>query len=470
MKSFNIASLRSHIALVDQDSVLFNVTILQNVSQGLLHQNHVSPEVALKMCLKAIDEANCDFVHSLPKGIHTTIGGSDGVELSGGQSQRISLARALVRRPALLILDEPTSALDAQSERLIMQSLENAATTGMTIIMIAHRLTTIAHADNIIVMESGKVIEQGKHEELVEAAGLYAQLLNTQASSSCETTIITPSSSTDSVDTIVDDDTEPAISHKTYNVDIEASPMLSQDISENALSTAQILERVWSLSRRERPFIFMGILASITSGALIIGEAFIFGHLVSALNDEANQTKVIHFYCLMFFVLGLIALLAYSASGSCFGFVSERLIARVQSLSLKKILNQDQAFFSTDGHGVHQLTASMKADCGALAGLSGVIIGTICSITTSMLGGIILAHIVAWKIAVVLLAAVPVMMVSWQFSEDVSEKITNNHSAPATYDYRPRPSLSNATKVHIMAPPLLLQKLVRAFEPSLRTV
>lgn len=455
MKSFNVASLRSHIALVDQDSILFNGTILQNVSQGLLHHKDISPEVALKMCLQAIDEANCDFVHSLPKGIHTKVGGSDGVELSGGQSQRISLARALVRRPALLILDEPTSALDAQSERLIMQSLKNAAGTGITIVMIAHRLATIAHADNIIVMESGKVIEQGKHEELAEAAGLYAQLLNTQqADSSCGTPTISPTSSTESVDTIVDDDIKPVISKKTHNVDIEAASMLSQDTSEKALSTTQILGRVWSLSRRERPFIFMGILASITSGALIIGEAFIFGHLVSALNDEANQTKIIHFYCLMFFVLGLIALMAYSASGSCFGFVSERLVARVQSLSLKKILIQDQAFFSTDGHGVHQLTASMKADCGALAGLSGVIIGTICSITTSMLGGIILAHIVAWKIAIVLLAAVPVMMVSWLPSEDVLEKITNSRSVPATCDYRPRPSSSNATKVHIMVLPL----------------
>lgn len=415
MKALNVASFRSHVALVDQDSVLFEGTILQNISQGLLHQKSIPPDTALDLCMKAVDEANCDFVHSLSKGVHTKVGGSDGVELSGGQCQRISLARALVRRPALLILDEPTSALDARSERLIMQSLKNAAKTGMTIVMVAHRLVTIAHADNIVVMESGKVIEQGKHDELLEAAGLYAQLLSTQqANPSDEVSNVSPISSTDSIDTIVDDELEATPSHKTYNVDIEAASTstLAKEGPEQRLSTSRVLGRVWSLSRKERPFIFLGILASIISGAIIIGEAFIFGHLVAALNSEVNETSTVHFYCLMFFVLAIIALLAYSASGTCFGFVSERLVARVQNLSLRKILNQDQAFFSTDGHGVHQLTAAMKSDCGALAGLSGVIVGMLCSITTSMLGGIILAHVVAWKIAVVLLAAVPVMMVS----------------------------------------------------------
>lgn len=161
-----------------------------------------------------------------------------------------------------------------------------------------------------------------------------------------------------------------------------------------------------------------------------MGEALVFGNLVHILNDRsgaADLASQANFFCLMFFVLSLIALAAYSISGSSFGVVSENMILRVQSMSLRTILAQDVAWFSQPNRSPSMLTSKMNTDAGHLSSLSGVILGTLFSVTTSVFGGIILAHIVAWKIAVVLLSAVPVMLVAGFFRLHVLSKAEQRH-------------------------------------------
>ncbi|MDB9536847.1 ABC transporter ATP-binding protein [Dolichospermum planctonicum CS-1226] len=163
IRKFEINSLRRQIAVVSQDTFIFNTSVWKNIAYG-------TPKVTETEIKEAARLANAlEFILEMPKGFNTQLG-DRGVRLSGGQRQRIAIARALLRNPEILILDEATSALDSVSERLIQESLEKLS-VGRTVIAIAHRLSTIAKADKVVVLEQGRIVEQGKYQELLEQKG-----------------------------------------------------------------------------------------------------------------------------------------------------------------------------------------------------------------------------------------------------------------------------------------------------------
>ncbi len=169
----NLKDLRSNISLVSQDVVLFEGSIAENVAYG------VASEVSDEQILAALEAANLTgFVNSLPGGIHNQVG-ENANQLSGGQRQRLAIARALIKDAPILILDEATSALDNESERQVQASLERLM-RGRTTLVIAHRLSTVKNADCILVMDEGRIIEQGSHDELLAREGSYAQLYRMQ--------------------------------------------------------------------------------------------------------------------------------------------------------------------------------------------------------------------------------------------------------------------------------------------------
>ena len=173
IQDLDLQSLRGLMGLVTQDSILFNDTIKANISLGKL--NATDDEI-----IEALKIANAyEFVKDLPKGIHTNIGDS-GNKLSGGQKQRLSIARAVLKNPPIMILDEATSALDTESEKFVQIALENMM-QNRTSIVIAHRLSTIQKADVIVVMQKGKIVEQGNHEELITLNGVYNKLVTLQS-------------------------------------------------------------------------------------------------------------------------------------------------------------------------------------------------------------------------------------------------------------------------------------------------
>lgn len=168
-----LRELRAHLSLVSQDVVLFEGTIAENVGYGALH------DASRDEIRKALDAANLlSFVDGLPQGLDTPVG-ENASQLSGGQRQRLAIARALIKNAPILILDEATSALDNESERQVQASLE-LLMAGRTTLVIAHRLSTVQKADKIVVLDAGKIVEQGRHEELVEMNGLYASLYKMQ--------------------------------------------------------------------------------------------------------------------------------------------------------------------------------------------------------------------------------------------------------------------------------------------------
>ncbi|KAF2518504.1 ABC transporter ATP-binding protein [Flavobacterium salilacus subsp. salilacus] len=173
IRDYKLKSVRGMMGLVTQDSILFNDSIRNNVALG--KENASDEEI-----IEALKIANAyEFVKDLPEGIETNIGDS-GNKLSGGQKQRLSIARAVLKNPPIMILDEATSALDTESERLVQQALENMM-QNRTSVVIAHRLSTIQKADKIIVMQKGKIVEQGTHDELLALDGIYRKLVMMQS-------------------------------------------------------------------------------------------------------------------------------------------------------------------------------------------------------------------------------------------------------------------------------------------------
>lgn len=172
VRDVKLTSLRNHIGMVQQDNILFSESARANIVMG-------KPDATHEEVVRAAEAANAhDFISSLPNGYDTELG-ERGVKLSGGQKQRVAIARVFLRDPGILILDEATSALDLESEHMIQESLARL-TKGRTTIIVAHRLSTITHADKIVVMKEGQIVEQGKHEELLEKRGVYHGLWSVQ--------------------------------------------------------------------------------------------------------------------------------------------------------------------------------------------------------------------------------------------------------------------------------------------------
>ncbi len=172
VRTLKMDDVRSLIGLVDQEAVLFNDSVYNNIAFGL-------EGVPMEEVIKAAKIANAhDFIAALDEGYHTVIG-DRGSKLSGGQRQRICIARAILKNPPILLLDEATSALDTESERLVQDAL-NKLMQNRTTVIIAHRLSTVKHADVICVLEDGKIIESGNHQELLMQQGLYRKLIDMQ--------------------------------------------------------------------------------------------------------------------------------------------------------------------------------------------------------------------------------------------------------------------------------------------------
>jgi subfamily B ATP-binding cassette protein MsbA len=172
VRTFTQKSLRQQISFVLQETVLFHAPIWHNIAYG-------KPDAIRSEILRAAELANAhEFIEKMPEG-YDTIVGERGMTLSGGQRQRIAIARAIIRNTPMLILDEPSSGLDAASERLVFEALDRL-TEGKTAIVIAHRLSTIQRADVIFVVDEGRIVESGQHQDLLESGGLYAELYELQ--------------------------------------------------------------------------------------------------------------------------------------------------------------------------------------------------------------------------------------------------------------------------------------------------
>jgi len=172
VKDLKISDLRALMGIVTQETILFNDTVRNNIAYGMV-------DIPLKRVKEAAQMANAhQFIEKMEKGYHTVIG-ERGVKLSGGEKQRLAIARALLKNPPILILDEAPSSLDTEWELLVQEAIDRMM-EHRTSLVIAHRLSTVQHADEIVVLDKGRIVDQGTHKELLSRGGIYKRLYNMQ--------------------------------------------------------------------------------------------------------------------------------------------------------------------------------------------------------------------------------------------------------------------------------------------------
>ncbi|KAH1307883.1 hypothetical protein KXX13_007729 [Aspergillus fumigatus] len=478
LRDVNPRDLRSFMSLVQQEPSLLDRSLLENIAHGLINSNHPShahlkatllstdladlasevrggkdltaaaeargPNVAeiVGLVTKAASLADADgFISVLQHGYGTVVG-SSGRLISGGQKQRVALARALVKDPAVLILDEATASLDSRSEQRIQRAISNIA-SGRTIITIAHRLSTIASADNIIVMHKGHIVEQGNHATLMAKNGTYAELVKLQTlASKDETTInIDAASKSDQTSSSEADIEKSAILLDDFG-DAEKIPVSTTaapvaDAAEEAEEPETPKKSLWALAKGYAPalrphllFIFLALLGSSVVGGAFSGEAVIFGNTVGSLNPCHSADSIRsrgNFFGLMFFILAIIEFFANVVSWSGFGWVSEKIVYAVRVLSFRSLFEQDLQWHQSEGRTPALLLSYITRDGNALAGLSGSVIGTLFSISVNLIAAIILTHIIAWRIALVCLALVPLLLGAGLMELHVLGKFEERH-------------------------------------------
>ncbi|KAI4090354.1 MAG: hypothetical protein LQ344_004784 [Seirophora lacunosa] len=435
--ALSVRQLRQRVATVDQDAAILCCSVLENIAYGAInagrldleqhrverghsgfHPEQRVPNVQqlFQKVQHAATLADADgFIQNLQHG-YATLVGTGGVELSGGQQQRLALARALVRDPEILLLDEATSALDSISEQKILNSLKENR-NGKTTITIAHRLGTIKEADRIIVMHDGRVIEEGIHDSLLERDGRYKAMSETQSLSSLvsaqssEVSTIAPSAISSELKAV-----RPTFKRGSLKSFRDSFRRDSHVDSEGKLDSHSRWTGVRMFSRLARPqllFLVIGILGATVAGGSYSADAVIFGTTISQLDACRGSSMVKSagsLAGLLFFILALSAFLANSIGGSAFGRVAEKVVFRIRILTFRSLMHQDVRWHTSGGRTPAVLLSYFTADTSALAGLSGVVMGTILTILVNLVASIVMTHIIAWKIAVVLLATLPILL------------------------------------------------------------
>jgi ATP-binding cassette subfamily B (MDR/TAP) protein 1 len=422
LADYQIRWLRQQIAVVKQESFMFNKSVFDNIVVGFtgFQLDKVSQEDKRKAVLAAAEAAQAsDFIEKLPEGYNTIVG-TRGSRLSGGQLQRIAIARALVSNPRILILDEATSALDSETEARLLSTMsfsvqeDNPRTT----IVIAHRLSTIRNADNIVVLDAGCVVESGKHNELMAAQSHYYNLVKTQEEDHDGQTT---TDEFDDVKTQASSSDEKIRETKEDKVDFEqGSPSAkveanSQEDSESQSSSIfSMILFIFKLNKGEWHWLLIGLVSCILAGGEEPVSAVLFGKAITSLSRPLDERDLIRsdaaFYSWMFFVLAFVMLITCAAQGIAFSFSSQTLTTRVRSLALQQYLKMDVSYFDKKEHSAAALSSFLSDSTSDLTGLSGSALGIILICISTLLSGIITSLALGWKLALVCFSIIPLMI------------------------------------------------------------
>ncbi|EXJ92736.1 ATP-binding cassette, subfamily B (MDR/TAP), member 1 [Capronia epimyces CBS 606.96] len=429
ISTLNLHWLRQQISLVQQEPILFSQTIKDNIRNGLTGSKYEDEpeEQQTQRIIEAAKKANAhDFISSLPEGYDTHVG-ERGFLLSGGQKQRVAIARAIVSDPKILLLDEATSALDTKSEGVVQQALDEAA-KGRTTIVIAHRLSTIKTADNIVVMQNGRIIEQGTHDELLALKKAYHSLVSAQHISSTdddrsergdgigeeELTRI-QSSRSGSAAAMAPEDIKLALGRTKSQKSVSSKVLADRQPQEDAKYPLwTLIKFMGAFNRSEWKIMCVGfVFTCIAGGAQPVQAVFFAKSIVSLSRPLSERHQIRHdvdFWALMYLMLGLVDLLAMVVQGIAFAFCSESLIQRARDGAFRRFLRQDIAFFDEEQNSTGALTSFLSTEATHLASISGATLGTLLSCATTLVVSIVIALAVGWKLALVCMCALPIIL------------------------------------------------------------
>ncbi|EMT73430.1 Leptomycin B resistance protein pmd1 [Fusarium odoratissimum] len=412
LEDLNLKWLRTNLRLVQQEPVLFNGTIYENICTGLIGTpwEHDCPEEKLRRVQTAAQTAFADgFIQALPQGYDTCVG-ERGSLLSGGQKQRIAIARSLISEPKVLLLDEATSALDPYAESAVQKALD-AASKDRTTIVIAHKLKTIQNADNIVVMDRGSIIEQGRHSDLVARGGTYAKLVQSQD--------LSTASSDDTSDTcseIADEDIvlAPTNSLQKGQSATDKLPtstnLQNYDLHQGTGIFRTVLKLV-GLVPEIRLWILLVAATCIVGAGVYPGQTILLGRVMDVLKADDMQ-KQGNFLALMFFVMALGLIIVYGILGWATNVVSQTFAQRIREDLFSSIIRQDLAFFDRPENTVGALTSRIDSYAQAIFELMGFTIAIITMALVSVFVCGILSIAFSWKLGLVgVCAGIPPMLI-----------------------------------------------------------
>ena len=442
LSTLNLRWLRGQVALVQQEPILFSQTIRENIKNGLTGSRfeHESEEKQTERIIQAAKMANAhDFISSLPDGYETHVG-ERGFLLSGGQKQRVAIARAVVSDPKILLLDEATSALDTKSEGVVQLSLDKAA-QGRTTIVIAHRLSTIKTADNIVVMQNGKIIEQGTHDQLLELKKGYWSLVEAQRIGAKEELdeAMKEANASDEELARVQSTTSGRSGSQSHPMDPDdekvARLALGRTRSTKSISSKILEERdnggapkysLWTLIKfiasfnmKEWWILCIGFVFTCIAGAGQPVQGIFFAKAIVSLAKPlflAHEIRHdVNFWALMYLMLGFVQLISMAIQGVCFAYCSELLIHRARDGAFRRMLRQDIAYFDEDENSTGALTSFLSTETTHLAAISGATLGTLINCSTCLVLAVIISLAIGWKLALVCMCALPVILGSGFF-------------------------------------------------------
>ncbi|APA05673.1 hypothetical protein sscle_01g004430 [Sclerotinia sclerotiorum 1980 UF-70] len=420
---------RSQIGLVQQEPFLFNTTIYRNVEYGLIGTKweHESYEKKRKLVRRACKEAFADeFIKRLPEGYNTMVGDS-GIKLSGGQRQRLAIARSIVKQPKILILDEATSAIDVRSERIVQAALDKVS-KNRTTITIAHRLSTVIKADNIVVMKKGQVVQQGTHEQLLkDTEGPYWALANAQQLGGGELPQNTVNMSNDPEKQDLDSPTFEKIS-----LDLEVDPSSLESLTpmtKHKTPLGSFMLFLWEQKPRWVWYIIM-FLSSLGAGASFPLHAFLFAKLISLFNlwGQLLQAQT-NYWCFMFTLLAIGVGISYYALGWSSNTVSFNITATYRQEYFQNVLSKPVSYYDEEENSVGSLTARMASDPTQLQQLLGINMAVVLISMFNIFGSVAMSFYFGWKLTLLtVVTTMPIILAAGFFRlryETQFEKMNN---------------------------------------------
>lgn len=415
LKTLQLKWLRQQIGLVNQEPALFATTILENIQYG-------KEDATMEEVEEAANAANAhSFITLLPDGYNTQVG-ERGVQLSGGQKQRVAIARAMLKNPKILLLDEATSALDAGSESIVQEALDRLM-IGRTTVVVAHRLSTIRNADIIAVLQQGQIVELGNHEELLAkgSSGAYSALVKLQEMGmttdgslplrKSKSTRLSHSLSTKSLS--LRSGSLRALSYQySTGADGRLEMISNADTSKIDPPAQGSFFRLLKLNTPEWPYALLGAAGSIFSGLIGPTFAVIMSNMLEVFyyTDKEEMQRKTKEYVFIYIGSGLYAVVAYLCQHYFFSIMGENLTSRVRMMMLSAILRNEVSWFDEEENNSSQIASHLAADATNVKSAIAERISVILQNMTSLLTSFIIAFIVEWRMALLILATFPLLV------------------------------------------------------------
>lgn len=408
IREVDLKWLRHQIGLVNQEPALFATSIRENILYG----KHDATLEEITRAAK-LSEA-ITFINNLPDRFETQVG-ERGIQLSGGQKQRIAISRAIVKNPSILLLDEATSALDAESEKSVQEALDRVM-VGRTTVVVAHRLSTIRNADIIAVVQEGKIVETGSHDELISNPNsAYSSLLQLQEAAPLQSypSITRPLS--------IKYSRELSRTRTSFGTSFRSDSFsrAGADGMEGVRPTNVSVKRLYSMIRPDWTYGLFGTIGALIAGAQM--PLFALGvsqALVAFYMDWDTTRHEVKKIAILFCCAAFVTLIVHALEHLCFGIMGERLTLRVREMMFSAILRNEIGWFDDVNNTSSMLASRLESDATLLRTIvvdrSTILLQNV----GLVVAGFVIAFILNWRITLVVLATYPLVI-----SGHISEKL-----------------------------------------------